>query len=300
MERYKIRENIMIDSSVVKEMEDEVFSNLKALKYLKSLGMSDEVIKENISKIYDFALDMKNCKNCKGINFCNKEPKYLVSSVSYKNGIVDRNIIPCKKYLEHTTFKQRLVVTDFPDEWLNIELKKDVSNMQSKPNLLILKRYFDASSSKSNKWAFIKGNIAGGKSYLAAALCIDAAKNELFNSIAFINVPNRFKEISDLAFSKNPKYSDEIAKYQNVDLLVLDDFGNEFKSDFVRENILYPILASRVKNKKFTIITSNYDIDDCALMYQTNNASKPKIEQIKQMLRMMCGEEITLLNPSLR
>ena len=299
MERLKIQDNIVIDSSTVKEMEDEVFSNLKALKYLKTLGMSDEVIKDNISKIYDFSVDMKNCKNCKGIKSCNKDPKYLVSSVTYKNGIVDRVIIPCKKYLEHTNFKTRLMVTDFPEDWLENNLK-DVANMQSKPNLKIFKKYNDAANHTSDGWIFMKGNIAGGKSFFAASLCVDAAKNNLFDSIAFVNVPDRFKELSDLAFTKNPKFADEIAKYQTADFLVLDDFGNEFKSDFVRDNILYPILASRVKNKKFTILTSNYDIDDCALMYQTTNASKPKIEQIKQMLKMMCKEEITLLNPSIR
>ena len=299
MERLKISENITIDSSTVKEMEDEVFSNLKALKYLKTLGMTDEVIKDNISKIYDFSVDMKNCKNCKGIKSCNKEPKYLVSSVTYKNGVVDRVIIPCKKYLEHTNFKTRLMVTDFPEDWLDNSFK-DVTNMGSRPNLAIADKYQNACNKKSSEWIFMKGNIAGGKSFFAATLCVNAAKNNLFDSIAFINVPDRFKELSDLAFTKNPKFADEINKYQQVDFLVLDDFGNEFKSDFVRDNILYPILASRVKNKKFTIITSNYDIDDCALMYQTSNASKPKIEQIKQMLRLMCKEEITLLNPSLR
>lgn len=299
MERLKVTENIVIDSSTVKEMEDEVFSNLKALKYLKTLGMSDEVIKDNISKIYDFSVDMKNCKSCKGIKSCNKDPKYLVSSVTYKKGIVDRVIIPCRKYLEHTNFKTRLMVTDFPEDWLENSLK-DVANMQSRPNLKIFKKYNDAANHASDGWIFMKGNIAGGKSFFAASLCVDAAKNNLFDSIAFVNVPDRFKELSDLAFTKNPKFADEIAKYQSADFLVLDDFGNEFKSDFVRDNILYPILANRVKNKKFTIITSNYDIDDCALMYQTTNASKPKIEQIKQMLKLMCKEEITLLNPSIR
>ena len=88
-------------------------------------------------------------------------------------------------------------------------------------------------------------------------------------------------------------------KYKNAGLLVFDDFGNEFKSDFVRDNILYPLLSYRVKNKLFTIITSNYSIEDCASMYQTSNASKPKIEQIRQMLKMMCSSEFLIVDPSL-
>ncbi len=294
----KIEQNIIIDPSTVKEMEDEVFNNVKAHAHLRKLGLDDQTIKDNIAKIYDFAVDVKNCKDCKGIKFCNKEPKYLVNSVTFKNGIVDRTLIPCKKYLEYTNFKKSFVVADFDEDWLDNSIGKSISNLNSKPKMSILKQYKQAYNGESQKWIFIKGGIASGKSFYAATLCVDAAKNGFFEKIAFINVSARFKELADYLFTKNPKFDSEIEKYQSCDLLVLDDFGNEFKSDFVRDNILFPILSYRVKNKKFTIITSNYSIEDLAGMYLTSNASKPKIEQIRQMLKMMCGEESTLLDPS--
>ncbi len=298
MERFKVKNEIIIDKSTVKEMEDEVFSNLKALKYLKTLGMSDEVIKDNISKIYDFAVDMKNCKDCKGLSSCNKEVKHLVNSVTYEDGVVERHLIPCKKYLEFTNFKQRLVAYDFQEEWLTNTMK-DVSNIRSKPKIEILRKYSFVIKGESKEWIYIKGGIATGKSFLAAVLAIEAAKSNDFNSVAFMNVPLRFKELSDMLFTKNPKFNDEIEKYKNVDFLVLDDFGNEFKSDFVRDNILFPILSHRVRERLFTIITSNYSIDDCASMYETSKVSKPKIEQIRSMLDSMCKKEITLNDPSL-
>ncbi len=300
MQRLKVNENVIIDSKTIQSMEDEIFSNLKAVKYLRGLGLDDKTIKDNVAKIYDFAVDMKNCKDCRGIEFCNKEPKYLVSSVTFKNGIVDRNIIPCKKYLEHTSFKNRLMVHDFPDEWFSNIIIRDVSNLKSKAKLGILMVYQNAVEGVRNRWAFIKGGIASGKSFFAATLSVDAARANTFSSICFINVPDRFKELADLAFSKSPDFNTEIDKYKNADFLVLDDFGNEFKSDFVRDNILFPILSYRVKNKLFTIITSNYKMDECASMYQTTNASKPKIEQIRSMLRLMCKEEFTLADPSLQ
>lgn len=300
MERIKVSENIVIDSSAVKEMEDEVFSNLKAVKYLRNLGLDDQAIKDNIAKVYDFAVDMKNCKNCKGINSCNKEPKYLVSSVVVNNGIVDRNIIPCKKYLEYTNFKKRFISYDFPDEWLDNVILRDVANMRSKVKIEILGIYSNALEGIKNKWIFIKGDIACGKSYYAASLVVDAARQGSFEKICFMNVPDRFKELSDLAFSKNPSFNTELEKYKTADFLVFDDFGNEFKSDFVRDNILFPILSYRVKNKLFTIFTSNYSMDDCASMYQTSNVSKPKIEQIKSMLKLMCKKEFILVGPSIQ
>ncbi len=300
MERFKLDKNLEIDSSTVKKMEEEVFSNLKAVKYLHSIGLNDDLIRKHIDKIYDFAVDMNNCKGCKGLSYCNKDPKHLVSSVIFKDGVVDRNIIPCKKYLEFTNFKKRFVMFDFPEEWLENKITEDVRNNRSKAKLEVLSLYSKAIKGESNRWVFMKGDIASGKSFYAGTLCVDAARNGSFNKIVFINIPNKFKELSDLAFSKNPNFNNEIEKIQNSDLLVLDDFGNEFKSDFVRDNILFPILSYRVRNKLFTIITSNYSIDDCASMYQTSNASKPKIEQIRQMLNLMCKKEILIIDPSLQ
>ena len=299
MERMKFKNDIIIDSSALKQMEDEVFSNLKALKYLRSLGLNDDTIKANITKVYDFSLDMKNCKDCRGTKFCTKDPKYLVSSVTFKNGVVDRNIIPCKKYLEFANFKKRFLVYDFEEGWLENVILKDVSNIRSKNKMEVLKIYQNAVEGIRQRWIFLKGSIACGKSFYAATLSVDAAKSRAFETICFINVPDRFKQLSDLAFTKNPDFNEELEKYKTAEFLVLDDFGNEFKSDFVRDNILFPILTYRVKNRLFTIITSNYSIEECASMYQTTNVSKPKIEQIRQMLNLMCKTEITLADPVL-
>ena len=300
MERLKIEEKIIVNSNQVNKMVEEVFSNVKAHAYLRKLGIDDETIKNNIDKIYDFACDMNNCKNCKGIAHCSKEPKFLVTSIEYKNGFVDRNIVPCKKYLEYVSFRNKFVRYDFPEEWLNNKIGTDVANIRSIAAQAVLKKYKAAISKESSKWIFLKGDIASGKSFFAATLLADAGRTNSFNSLAFIDVPSRFKELSDLAFQKNPLFNSEIEKYQKVECLVLDDFGNEFKSDFVRDNILFPILSFRIKEKLFTIITSNYSIEDCASMYQTNMASKPKIEQLRSMLKMVCEKEITLLSPEVR
>ena len=297
MERLKFTRELTIDQKIVQEMEESVFSNLVACKYCHDLGMDDSVIRENVAKIFDFSEDQKNCKNCKGLKYCNKDPKYLVTNITYEKGVVDRNIIPCKKYLEQINFKKRFSLIDFSDEFFDTHISNDISNLQSKCKKDILKKYTaTAITRKSSEWIYIQGDMSTGKSYFAATLCVDAARNKLFDSISFIDVPERFKELSDLSFQKSPKFNDLLDKIKYSEMLVLDDFGNEFKSDFVRESILYPIISFRAKNKLFTIITSNYSIDDIATMYLTSKNSKPKVDQLKQSLLMLCKEEIKLPN----
>ena len=295
MERLKVTQNITIDNDYVKQMEESIFSNLKALKYCRDLGMSDEVIRENAPKIFDFSEDMKNCRNCKGLRHCNKNPKFLVTNITYEDGVVDRNILPCKKYLEQINFKKRFVVQDFSEDYLDNHIKGDVSNLTIKAKQQILMKYnASAIEKKSNQWIYVQGDMSTGKSFFAATLCVDAARNNAYETISFVDVPERFKELTDYAFQKSPKFVDLLDKIKNSEMLVLDDLGNEFRSDFVRDNVFFPILAYRMKNKLFTIITSNYSIEDICVMYTTNAGSKPKIDQIRQMLNLMCKEEIKL------
>ena len=298
MERLKVEENITVSEQFMKQVEDSIFANPIAVKYCHSLGLSDDDIRANAAKIFDFSEDVKNCKNCKGLRYCNKEPKYLVTNITYEEGVVDRNILPCKKYLEQLNFKKRFVIIDFGEEFFDNYITSDITNLKSKGKREVLKRYSStAIFKKSNNWVYIKGDMSTGKSFLASVLCVDAARGNAYDSISFIDVPERFKELTDLSFQKSPKFNDLMDKIKTSQMLVLDDFGNEFKSDFVRDNILFPILSYRAKNKLFTMITSNYSISDICTMYQTNNMSKPKVEQIRQLLTIMCKDEVIL--PSL-
>ena len=62
MEKLKVRNlDITSDDSLIQQMQEALYACPAALKYCKELGMSEEVMKNNITKIYDFVRD----------NFCN-------------------------------------------------------------------------------------------------------------------------------------------------------------------------------------------------------------------------------------
>ena len=122
-------------------------------------------------------------------------------------------------------------------------------------------------------------------------MAIDIARRDK-GPVAFIDAPYRFKELQST--KDNNTFNNLIEKYSHVPVLVIDDLGNEYKSDFVRESILFPILSNRAKAHLLTIITSDFSMNDITTMYLTNQASKPKVEQIKRLLKRMCQKEINL------
>ena len=84
MERLKVEQNITISEKFLRQIEESIFENEVAMRYLRKLGLNDEQIRENAPKIFDFSEDVKNCKNCQGLKYCNKNPKYLVTNITYE------------------------------------------------------------------------------------------------------------------------------------------------------------------------------------------------------------------------
>lgn len=286
MERLTQNFHFDEDEKLLQDMKEEVYKNQAAIKYLRQNKVPDEIIEKEIVKIYDFVSDLNFCKTCPGINNCNKQTPRLCTKIVYKNGIISRKLVPCKKYLEYINFKGQIKTRDFPDEWLESELKRiDFSEGRTEA----IKKYKAFFQNENNEWLYLLGEAGTGRSFLAANIAIDVAKKGL-GPVSFIDVASRFKELASI--KDNDKFNALIDQYISVPVLVMDDLGNEYKSDFVRENILFPILNWRAKNHLYTIITSDFNINDIAYMYQTNQASKPKAEQIKRLLKRMCGKEI--------
>lgn len=285
MERLKANFLFEENKELLAKMKEEYLNCPSAVKYVNSLKVPENLVDEEIVKIYDFVLDLNVCKKCPGVKNCPKSTPLLCTKITYKDGVVGRELVPCKEYLKQLKFERSFIVRDFDAEWLNSDLKHIDSTTSRKEAIAKYNSYFKGTT---NEWLYLQGENGTGRTYLAANIAIDIAKKDR-GPIAFLDVSARFKL---LASKKDLEFKKMLDLWCQVPVLVLDDLGNEYKSDFVRENILFPILNNRAKNHLFTIITSDFEIADIATMYTTSQASKPKAEQIKRLLRRACGQEI--------
>ena len=89
-----------------------------------------------------------------------------------------------------------------------------------------------------------------------------------------------------------------IVKLKNVDVLMLDDFGAELNSSFIRDEFLGPILQYRMTAGLPVFMTSNYDIKSLlAHLSETrdeNNQLKASriIERIAYMMKVVKLDDI--------
>ena len=291
MEKLKVNFEVKEDEDILSQMKKEFYDCAAAVKYCKEIGIPEEMIDDNITKIFDFVCDINYCKRCPGVKECHKNNPLLISKVIYKNGVVSNQLVPCKALLKQMSFEKQFKVRDFPEEWYNKTLK-DLD--ESKERKAALKKYAILTKGGYSGWIYLNGGVGTGRSFFAAVVAIDAANRNL-GPICFLNCGTRLREMGDMQYNKKGnELQDLITRYSTVPFLVLDDFGNEYKTEFIRDAIIYPILSYRASKNLFTIITSDFTIAEIKAMYAINKPGEIRARQIANLLANECGPEINL------
>lgn len=264
-----------------KELYNKILND-ENYKVIVEQGFTNEEIYNNVTKFDEFLNDLKIAQKIKTYDDCKAFDKFE-RVILFRNGdIIEKQYIPLTPYQDYLDALSKFVIRDIPsgDEEAKWE---DLSKGLKK---------FISLKIKENKWVYLYGAVRSGRSYAASAMINRKYKDEC-KSIAFLNCPLRFKELSELYFKDSVYFKELMNEYSNVDYLVLDDFGSEYKNELIRDSILIPLLKARILNKKITSFTSDFKIEDIKKLYifkKDNNTIM--LEQLMDMLQNNCGKEI--------
>ena len=136
----------------------------------------------------------------------------------------------------------------------------------------------------------IFGNIGYEKTYLAA--CI-ANKMIEQNKIALMEKSSSIIDRIKASFNKEGLSETQIIElYSNVDMLIIDDFGNENLSKWALEK-LYKIISNRYDNELPIVITTRYNKEQLIEQLSTENDTEIAEEIVKVLNEMCYGIAIT-------
>lgn len=85
--------------------------------------------------------------------------------------------------------------------------------------------------------------------------------------------------------------SDLIDELKYVDVLVLDELGNEEYSNYVHNSILYPVLNYRLNTNKLTIFGSKNSLNELKSFYEIAKTSK-NIDNFINRIENLVGKNI--------
>ncbi|CAM3569137.1 AFG1/ZapE family ATPase [Erysipelothrix urinaevulpis] len=157
---------------------------------------------------------------------------------------------------EEQLFLKRYQVFPLPESlrkatFQSIDLQKEKQNPAYIKVLVELAKFVE----DDELGYFLYGNLGVGKSYLAACVSNQMAKEG--KRVAYVHVPSLFNHLKQ-QFGNNKQQEQTLDTLRKASLLVLDDLGAEPITPWGRDEVLLSILNDRLENKRKTIITSNY------------------------------------------
>lgn len=192
------------------------------------------------SKIFgDFSVYPRQCEPCK--------------IADYKKNLEDEEI---KMYLSRSTRcgKYQNKITKHCSKnvyWENLDDKYQFQ--QEFLNYLV--NVLDGDNSS----AFVYGPPGTGKSFMCKMLVNELIKKR--KDVAFIKAVDMAMLLRRTSISKNNDFGTLMKQLRNVPTLIVDDFGTQKDTDFIRESI-FSIFDYRYDNRKQTIVTTNLKFND--------------------------------------
>ena len=133
------------------------------------------------------------------------------------------------------------------------------------------------------------GSTGLGKTFLSGCIANEVARKGV--SIAYESAPRLFAKLEKNRFAPTEESRAEAEKFQNCDLLIIDDLGTEMPGSFVTA-ALSSLVNDRLLDGKNTVISTNLLISEIAKRYNPQIASR--LEGNFDVLTFL-GEDIRVL-----
>lgn len=298
MERAKLKTRIILSNDLEQYKDEklkELYQDPYFLEFLKQYDLPKEMVRDSLGIFLDYVDDQHYCEKCPGIEKCAKKVPCMVAIPVIEETGIERKMQMCPKMFARRNIEKKLLVYDFPQEWLanDIFSQSDVDYVKNR--LDILKSLTSLVEETSKEWIYLYGGPRLGKSYLVASFLVTYLKKHPTKRGAFLDSSMRIKELSDLSFTDKNQFQQVLNSYIDIDVLVLDDFGSGYMSDYIRDSIVYPIINQRLKEKKLTIFISRIPLKKLETYLSGKSASgRIQAGQIADIIRAMIKKEIPL------
>lgn len=156
-------------------------------------------------------------------------------------------------------------------------------------------------NNRPTKGLYLYGGFGVGKTYLAAAICNQLSRWEIDSCM--VHFPSF---VTDLKSSiKNGSIEDKLKVCEEVTVLVLDDVGAEYLTNWVLHNVYFPILHYRAIHRLPTIYTSSLSPQELENHLATPYIKNGKIEDrltARQLIQKITKhtQQIVLRGPNYR
>ncbi|MBQ2891982.1 MAG: ATP-binding protein [Bacilli bacterium] len=235
-----------------KKLINEMLQDEFVRDFINEHKITKEQFNRNLETFLAYYIKSLKCVGCKGLSEC-KQTRHGLMPILDKNEIyIDLQFVECVYQEEANKNKNEhlhLYNTSFSDIQGEVFVNKERSDV-----LTFVKRFLDSYLENPHQQGlYLSGSYGCGKSYIMGNLALSLTK--LGVDVAFVYYPDFVRMIKSMITTGG--ISRIVDELKRVPVLFLDDFGGESNSNFIRDEVLLPILQYRMVNKKPLFVTSN-------------------------------------------
>ena len=275
----ELREFIKNNREMSQELDKIKTGVLKDRKLRESLeqegiAYSEEKMMASLIHLMRYQDEKDQCRGCGGLTACSQENKGFMPKLKDEGHYIHLYYTPCEyKRSEQLQLETKNHLRSFymPKKILEASIHLlDLNNGNKSRIHAITKCVNFASSYDPNhyqKGVYLHGNFGVGKTYILAAMANELAKRRIH--VGFVYLPDMIRELKGTFGSRENKLEVLMNEIKNIQVLILDDIGAEMNSQWVRDEILGPILQYRMLQELPTFFSSNKSIDELIRYYAT-------------------------------
>lgn len=280
--------DVKTESEKVNDSKTRMLEEIKAdkdfYKQLLDLGLNDELISSYLGQLHSLYVEKKVCKECKNVNTCPFELPHLIRIPRVEGDFLSFEYGYCAKYYDVLRFQNNILVNDLNMEYASKTSKDLHMDAIRKPFVMKASNIYKKGL-QDNNLLFVVGTPKSGCTYITSFFFAIYLKKYNCQGI-YADASKRFDELNELLFKDKEAFNEQIEQFKNVDVLVLNKISSAYINDFIRDNIVYPIIAARYKNNKVTMITSEISLEDfITVISGKTDLGKIKGKQIYDLLK---------------
>ncbi len=281
--------------------KEEIVDLLVEDEYLREFFVDNDLntnfIEENIQYLFNFKVEYDKCRNCTGLDKCTQDLKGQEPVIRYEENKVAFYYKDCvyNASRKEKQAQSQLVDAMYMPKMISTATMEDFDFARGKNRTYIHNKltsfvtlYLNGEKSTG---LYLYGQYQKGKTYSLAALANELSKKGVSVIIAYY--PDLVREFKSRI--GNNTIEQLVSKLKTVEILMLDDIGGESPSQWVRDEVLGPILQHRLLDEKPTFFASNVSQKDLVTLMTLNSqkAELMKAARIHARIKTL-SEEIEM------
>lgn len=261
--------------SYKKFMSEKVLSDVEIIKFIRENNFTKTDVENNLEKFYQFYISkdtLLNIEHRPKLVCENKEVNIVyIETEEYRNKV------------ESLKTSNRVKTEFIPSRVLTYTFE-NLSRNREKGILAteIIKVCKNILSKQTTRGVYVYGPTGTGKTYLMG--CVYNYFKQNGKEPAILYYPEFIRKIKSKI--SNNSYDFYIDLIRNEEILIIDDIGAENITEFIRDEVLGPIINHREAEKLPTFFSSNLSIDDLSELLSNGRTTIDKTKALRIVERI--------------